>query len=96
AIGAIRGVVSDVDRSAESIAQTLARQESATAQIAAGIQQVAAGAEVVGSAVSGVRDSAAATDAMARDNLDSSQRLAQLVDGVRGELDAFLEKLKAA
>ena len=96
AIGAIRGVVSDVDRSAENIAQTLAQQESATAQIAAGIQQVAAGAEVVGAAVSGVRDSAAATDAMARDNLDSSQRLAQLVDGVRGDLDAFLAKLKAA
>jgi methyl-accepting chemotaxis protein len=96
AICSIRNVVADVDRSAERIAAALARQDMATAQIAAGIQQVAAGAAVVGAAVSGVRESAAETDAMARGNLDSSQRLAQLVTGVRGDLDSFLEKLKAA
>lgn len=96
AIASIGTTIRAVDDISSSIAAAVEEQDAATREIASNIQQVSAGTSEVNTNISSVSDAANETGTAAKQVLSTGQELNQQATVLRGAIDDFLTKVKAA
>jgi methyl-accepting chemotaxis protein len=99
AVDAIKGIgetIGKVDGIATSIASAMEEQGSSTSEIANSVQSAAAGTQEVSSNIAGVTQAATETGDAAGGVLDATKELNEQTHILRGAVDTFLEKVKAA
>jgi methyl-accepting chemotaxis protein len=96
AIKSISQTIRHISEIAEAISTAVEQQGNATNEIARNIQQAAAGTGEVSENITGVTKAASATGRAAEDVLKSAHDMAQQAELLRGEVDRFLDEVKAA
>jgi len=99
AVTAIKGITSTINEMneiASAIASAVEEQGSATQEIARNVQQAAAGTSEISANVVGVQQAAGDTGAAAHQVLQASGELSKQSETMRGEVEAFLNNIKAA
>ena len=92
-IGTTIGQLGDI---AASVATAVTQQGSATREIAGSVQQAATGTQEVSSNITQVTQAAGETQSSSVQMLNAAQELAQQGDVLRGEVNKFLETVRAA
>ena len=95
-IEAISEKIKAMDKIATAIASSVEEQGSATQEIASNVQQAAIGTQSVSSTIVGVSDATQQTGAAAQQVLSGSTELAEEADGLRSNITAFLDRIRAA
>jgi methyl-accepting chemotaxis protein len=99
AVTAIQGIYSTIGQISEiatTIAAAIEEQGAATGEITRNAQQTARGTEEVSRTIGGVSDAASKTGSAASEVLASSGELGRQAELLRGEVDTFLTKIRAA
>ena len=96
AIEGITGLISSMDEISTMIAAAVEEQGSATGEIASNVQQAAIGAQEVSHNISGVSQAAEQTGQASGEVLAASNELSSQANGLRQEIDKFLEAIRAA
>ena len=99
AVAAISGITETIAQTSEitvSVSTAMDQQGDATREIARNIQSVAAGSNEISVHIGGVTTAAAATGSAASDVLSNARELDSQSGMLRGALDGFLTKLRAA
>jgi methyl-accepting chemotaxis protein len=96
AIQSIGQTIGQINEIATTIASAVEEQGAATQEIARNVQQASAGTQEVSSNISGVTQAAGETGAAASQMLSASGELARQGEHLRGEVDKFLQAVRAA
>jgi methyl-accepting chemotaxis protein len=96
AIKAIGGIISEVNEVATAIAAAVEEQGAATQEITRSTQQAAQGTKNVSDNIVGVSAGADAAGAAAQNVKTASELLGVQTQQLRGQVDAFLGKIRAA
>ena len=99
AVGAIQGIgriIGEINDVTTTIAAAVEEQGAATREIARNIQHAAGGTSEVSSNIIGVSTASAEAGAAASEVLGASDALRREADMLRGEIDAFLNNMRAA
>ncbi|WP_342735406.1 methyl-accepting chemotaxis protein [Bradyrhizobium sp. B117] len=99
AVGAIQGIgriIGEINDVTTTIAAAVEEQGAATREIARNIQHAAGGTSEVSSNIVGVSTASAEAGAAAGEVLSASDALRREADMLRGEIDAFLNNMRAA
>jgi methyl-accepting chemotaxis protein len=96
AIKRIGGTIGEVSAVATSIASAVEQQGAATKEISRNTQQAAQGTREVSSNIVGVAEGATATGSTAQAVKSAAESLAEQTARLRGEVDDFLAKIRAA
>jgi methyl-accepting chemotaxis protein len=96
AIGTIGKVIDEIATIASAIAAAVEQQGAATAEIARNVQQAAAGTAEVSDRVAAVQQAGADADRQAGVVAQSSEAVSDASARMRGEIETFLTRLKAA
>jgi methyl-accepting chemotaxis protein len=96
AIKAIGGIISEVNEVATAIAAAVEQQGAATQEITRSTQQAAQGTKNVSDNIIGVSAGADAAGAAAQNVKTASEMLGAQTEQLRGQVDAFLGKIRAA
>ena len=98
-VEAIQGITTTIHEMSEiatSVASAVEEQGAATAEIARNIQQTAAGTQEVASNISGVTTAATSAGKTASEVLQAAGSLSERSTELRGQVDNFLAKVRAA
>jgi len=95
-IEAISEKIKAMDSIATAIASSVEEQGTATQEIASNVQQAAMGTQNVSSNIVGVNEATQQTGAAASQVLSGSTELAEEANGLRKNIDTFLETIRAA
>ncbi len=96
AIESIGTVVQQISERSTTIAAAVEEQTSATLEIARNVSEAAKGTEEVTSNITEVAQAAGSTGSAAGQVLSAAQNLKAQADGLRTEIDSFVEDVKAA
>lgn len=96
AIKEIAGVIQHVNEISATIAKAVAQQGDATQEIARNAQLAAKGTTQVSSNIAGVTQTAGETGAAAGQVLEAARAVAAQSESLRGQVDAFLQKIRTA
>ncbi|HTY67061.1 MAG TPA: methyl-accepting chemotaxis protein [Alphaproteobacteria bacterium] len=96
AIREIGTVIGQVNEISTTIAAAVEEQGAATQEIARNAQEAAKGTTEVSSNISGVKSSADETGRAAADVLGAAKQMSAQCDDLRTQVDAFLQKIRAA
>ena len=96
AIQAIGQTIGHINEIATTIASAVEQQGAATQEIARNVQQAAAGTQEVSSNIAGVTQAAGETGSAANQMLTASGELARQGAQLKGEVDKFLQAVRAA
>jgi methyl-accepting chemotaxis protein len=99
AVKAIQGIgttIGTINEISTAIASAVEEQGAATQEIARNTQQAAKGTEQVSANIAGVNRAASETGQAAGQVLASAEQLGRQSETLRGEVDRFLEKIRAA
>jgi methyl-accepting chemotaxis protein len=99
AVGAIQGIgriIGEINDVTTTIAAAVEEQGAATREIARNIQHAAGGTSEVSSNIVGVSTASAEAGTAAGEVLSASDALRREADMLRGEIDAFLNDMRAA
>jgi methyl-accepting chemotaxis protein len=96
AITSISKTIVEIDQIAAAIAAAVEEQGAATKEIARNVEQAAKGTQEVSSNIGGVTEAANSTGAVANQVLDSARSLTAQSGELRGLVQTFLSKVKAA
>ncbi|MGO1119482.1 methyl-accepting chemotaxis protein [Rhodovibrionaceae bacterium A322] len=99
AVGAIQSigqVIEQMNEISSAISAAVEQQGATTQEIASTMALAASGMQQVSSNIGGVSQAADETGGAANQVLDASGELAQQAEALRGEVDAFLMKVRAA
>ncbi|RXH21308.1 chemotaxis protein [Bradyrhizobium nanningense] len=99
AVGAIQGIgriIGEINDVTTTIAAAVEEQGAATREIARNIQHAAGGTSEVSSNIVGVSTASAEAGVAASEVLGASDALRREADMLRGEIDAFLNNMRAA
>jgi methyl-accepting chemotaxis protein len=96
AIEKIRGIIGEVNDIATTISSAVEEQGVSTQEIARNVQQAAQGTQDVNQNIESVSKAAGETGSAANQVLTASQEMAQQAEGLRGEVDRFLNEVRAA
>jgi methyl-accepting chemotaxis protein len=96
AIQGIGGTIGHISEISTTIASAVEEQGAATQEIARNTQEAARGTEQVSSNISGVNRAAGETGAAAAQVLASAEQLGRQSETLRGDVNRFLEKIRAA
>jgi methyl-accepting chemotaxis protein len=96
AIEGIAGMVEELNGIAASISAAVEEQTAATAEIARNVQEAATGTSEVTQTLTGVNGGADETSRAASQVLDAVGELTRQTEGLRREVDGFLNGVKAA
>lgn len=95
-IEAISEKIKAMDSIASAIASSVEEQGTATQEIASNVQQAAMGTQNVSSNIAGVNEATQQTGAAASQVLSGSTALSEEANGLRKNIDTFLETIRAA
>ena len=96
AIQAIGETISRVNHIAAAIAAAVEQQGAATQEIARNVQQAAAGTTQVSGHIASVSQAAGETGVAAGELLGSAKGLVRLSEALRGDVDRFVDNIRAA
>ncbi len=96
AIEGIGQTIGRINEIATTIAAAVEEQGAATKEIARNVQQAAVGTSEVSSNISGVSQAATETGSAATQMLSATAELAKQGEKLRGDVDGFLAKIRAA
>jgi len=96
AIKEISGTIRQISEIATTIASAVEEQGAATKEIARNVQQASAGTSDVSSNIAGVTHSAGETGQVAGHVLIAAQSVTDQVQQLKGRVDSFLTKIRAA
>jgi methyl-accepting chemotaxis protein len=96
ALQAIGGVIGEMSEIATGVTAAMEQQGAATQEIARNVGEAAQGTQVVSTGIREVRHDAEGAGAAAARVLAAAEALAGTATGLRGEVDAFLDGVKAA
>ncbi|MEP9375450.1 HAMP domain-containing methyl-accepting chemotaxis protein [Aquabacter sp. CN5-332] len=96
AIEGISGTIRQVDEISTSIAAAIEQQGAATGEIAQSVLQAAQGTQEVSSSISTVTAAAANTGRVSIEIVRSASDLASQAGSLRTQVDAFIERVRAA
>ncbi len=96
AIEAIGQTIAHVNEIASTIASAVQEQSAATQEIAGNVQQASKGTTEISQTIVGVTQAASETGAASSQVLSASTELSQQAEKLRGEVDSFLAKIRAA
>ena len=96
AIEKIRGIIGEVNDIATTISSAVEEQGVSTQEIARNVQQAAKGTQDVNSNIENVSRAAGETGSAAHQVLTASQEMARQAEGLRGEVDRFLNEVRTA
>jgi len=96
AIEKIRGIIGEVNDIATTISSAVEEQGVSTQEIARNVQQAAQGTQDVNQNIESVSRAAGETGAAANQVLNASQEMARQAEGLRGEVDRFLQEIRTA
>jgi methyl-accepting chemotaxis protein len=94
AIGRIRSIIGEVNDIATTISSAVEEQGVSTQEIARNVQQAARGTQDVNANIENVRKAAGETGSAAGQVLDASQEMARQAEGLRSEVDRFLQEIR--
>ena len=94
AIEKIRGIIGEVNDIATTISSAVEEQGVSTQEIARNVQQAARGTQEVNANIENVRKAAGETGAAADQVLNASQEMARQAEGLRSEVDRFLQEIR--
>jgi methyl-accepting chemotaxis protein len=95
-IGGITETIAQMSEITVSLSTAIDQQGDATREIARNIQSVAAGSNEISAHIGGVTTAAAATGVAASDVLSNARELDNQSGMLRGAVDEFLTKVRAA
>lgn len=95
-IGSISETITKVDGISSAIAAAMEEQGASTNEIAGSVQSASAGTQEVSTNIAGVTQAASETGGAAIGVLDATKELNAQADVLRGAVDEFLSKVKAA
>jgi methyl-accepting chemotaxis protein len=96
AIQGITGTIGRINEIATTIASAVEEQGAATKEIARNVQQASAGTNEVSSNIAGVTKAATQTGAASSQVLGAAGELAKDAETLRGQVDSFIAKVRAA
>ena len=96
AIKDIDAAIALIDRATAEIAGSVGEQERATREIAGNVQQAVSGTEEVSRSINAVSATASHTEGAAQQVLGSAADLARQAEMMRGEVQRFLQTVRAA
>jgi methyl-accepting chemotaxis protein len=96
AIEEIRRTIQEMSDIATTIASAVEEQNAATGEIGLNVQQAAAGTNEVSTNIEGVSRAAEETGASSAQVLQASSDLNQQAESLRGEIERFIDEIKAA
>ena len=96
AIDKIRAIIGEVNDIATTISSAVEEQGVSTQEIARNVQQAAQGTQDVNVNIESVSRAAGETGAAANQVLNASQEMARQAEGLRGEVDRFLQEVRSA
>ena len=96
AIKNIAETIGQLNAIASSIASAVEEQSAATQEISRNVQQAAKGTQEVSSSILGVKQAATDTGAAAREVLGAAQQLAKNAENLTGEVNHFINDVRAA
>ena len=96
AIDEITQTIGQIDQIAGGIAAAVEEQGAATDEISRNVQEAATGTQEVSTNVVGVSEAATETGKSAGEVLDAAQQLSQQSEDLRGIVESFLSKVRAA
>jgi len=96
AIKSIGGVISEINNISASIASAMEQQGATTREITRHTQEAARGTGEVSQNIAGVNRAASETGAAASQVLASANELGKQAEKLRGEVDGFFDKIRAA
>jgi len=96
AIGEIANVIGRMNEIAVTISSAVEQQGAATGEISNNVQQAATGTREVSSNISGVSQVVSDTGTSANDVLSAAGELSQQAEMLRGKVDTFVERVRAA
>ena len=94
AIGRIRTIIAEVNDIATTISSAVEEQGVSTQEIARNVQQAAKGTQDVNVNIENVRKAADETGSAAGQVLNASQEMARQAEGLRSEVDRFLQEIR--
>jgi methyl-accepting chemotaxis protein len=96
AIGAMGQVIERINEIATAIAAAVEQQGAATAEIARNVNQAAQGTGTVTASIAGVDEAAAQSGAAASQVQAAARELSRGAEALRGQIDRFLDQMRAA
>lgn len=96
AISSVSETIAQLNEIATSIASAVEEQSAATQEIADNVMEAASGTREVSSNIAGVNAAASESSAAASQVLASAQELSRHAESMRGEVDTFLDGIRAA
>ncbi len=96
AIGEIGSTISKIDEISSAIASAVEEQGAATQEIASSVQRAASGTNEVSSNIADVTDVAGETGKAANQMLNAVNDLSRQTNVLRGSVDEFLQRVRAA
>jgi methyl-accepting chemotaxis protein len=96
AIMEIAGVISQINQISTSVAASIEEQGRATQEIARNATEAARGTTESSSNISGVMEAAGDTGTAANEVLEAAKEVAALSDNLHTQVNAFLQKIRAA
>jgi methyl-accepting chemotaxis protein len=96
AIKSIGGTIGTINEIATTIAAAVEEQGAATREIARNVQEAAQGTGQVSSSIVGVNQAASEAGSAANQVLASAAKLGQQAETLRGDVDGFLARIRAA
>ena len=96
AIQSIGHTIGQINEIATAIAAAVDEQGATTRDIASNVQQAAVGTDEVSNNISGVSQAAGEAGEAARQVLGGAAGLATQSEGLRAEVDRFLQRVRAA
>jgi methyl-accepting chemotaxis protein len=96
AIERIRDVITEVNDIATTIASAVEQQGVSTQEIARNVQQAARGTQDVNQNIESVSRAAGETGTAANQVLSASQEMSRQAEGLRGEVDKFLQEVRTS
>jgi len=96
AIRSITGTIAEMSEIASSIAAAVEEQGAATEEIAGTMSRVADGSQAVTENIAGVTQAAQEADSSAGQVLTAAEELSRQAEALRGEVDGFVARVRAA
>jgi methyl-accepting chemotaxis protein len=96
AIEKIRSIIGEISDISTTISSAVEEQGVSTQEIARNVQQAATGTQDVNSNIDSVNRAASETGSAAGQVLDAAQEMSRQAEGLRGQVDDFLNEVRAA
>ena len=96
AISDIRNVIMEMNEISSIVAAAVEEQSATTVEISRNTQQAATGTQEVAQNILAIRQSADASGSAAQESLQSAGELSRQAEILRGEVDKFVQRIRAA